>query len=226
MQNQLLSQQLQAQRMPQPAPVPVPEPPRPEEWLSDQAGATRRYADYLAATQFTPQLQSMAAQNAQTNRQLVQLQRQDEFKRWGPEIDTTLQQMAPNPATWTPQNIGAVVDMVKARHVNELIAEERQKYQNELGGAALRPTGANGAPTSALATNQVDFDKMPAGYRDALKAINVDQRTIDEFLFRTYVKGGLEPDIDKARERWVKQVQRGDVFSDNRSVESPVYGNA
>src|SRR5438876_8245554 len=206
-------------------PPPALEPPKPEEWLSDQAGATKRYADYLAATQFAPQLQAQAAQTAQTNRTLVQLQRPDEFRRWGPEIDITLQQMAPNPASWTPQNVGAVVDMVKARHVNELIAEERAKFTNELGGASMRPSGANGVGTSALATNTVDFDKLPPGYRDALKAINVDQRTIDEFLYRTYVKSGLETDIDKARERWVKQVQRGDVFSDNRTVESPVYTN-
>lgn len=207
-----------------PPSAPQPEMPKQEEWLSDSATAARKYAEYLQATQFAPALRAQAIGTAQTNRELVKLQRQDEFRRWGPEIEMTLQQMAPDPVNWTPMNITAVVDMVKARHVNELIAEERAKYTNELGGTALRPStgGAPGA-TSAMASNTVDLEKLPPGYRDALKTLAVDQRTIDEFLYRTYVKGGMEPDLDKARERWVKQVQRGDVFSDNRTLESQVY---
>lgn len=209
----------------QPGPVRVqpPEPPKQEEFLSDPAGATKRYADYLQATQFGPQLQQQAAATAQTNRQLVAMQRADEFKRWGPEIDMTLQQMAPDPVAWTPQNIASVVDIVKARHVNELIAEDRARYANELGGASVRPSAGGGTATSATASNTLDFDKMPPGYRDALKSLNVDQRTIDEFLMRTYIRSGLEPDLDKARDRWTKQVQRGDVFSDHKTLESPVY---
>lgn len=237
MQNQRLAQQPQpypGSSAPQytgqyqpPAPPPVQqayEAPKPEDWISDPATATRRYAEHLQQTQFAPQLQAQAAVAAQTNRELVKLQRADEFRRWGPEIDMTLQQMAPNPSLHTPQNISAVVDMVKARHVDELIAEGRQKYQNELGGASLRPSGApGGTGASQMASGSVDLEKLPPGYRDALRSLNVDNRTIDEFLHRTYVRSGLEPSIDAARERWTKQVQRGDVFSDNRTVDSPVY---
>ena len=200
----------------------APELPKHEDWLANPAEATKRYADYLQATQFAPQLQQQAAAMAKTNRQLAQMQRADEFKRWGPEIDMTLNQMAPNPTAWTTDNILAVVDMVKARHVNELIAEERAKYTNELGGTSVRPSGSPGA-TSQMGVNQVDFEKLPPGYKDALNAKGVTQRVIDEFLERTYVKSGMEPNLDKARERWIKQVQRGDVFSDFVTVESPVY---
>lgn len=234
--NQLYAQNQRYMYQPQPQPVaqsyqpPVPqapafEQPKQEEWLSDPAGATKRYAEYLQQTQFAPQLQQQATIAAQTNRELVKLQRADEFRRWGPEIDMTLQQIAPNPANHTPQNIAAVVDMVKARHVDELIAEERAKYQNELGGAALRPTGASGGASGAsqMALGSVDLDKLPPGYRDALRALNVTNSTIDEFLLRTVVRAGLEPDLDKARERWTKQVMRGDIFSDNKTYESGIY---
>jgi hypothetical protein len=206
------------------AQAPAPPLPANEDWLSNPAAAAQRYAEHLQATQVGPRLQQAALSVAHTNKALVQMQRPDEFKRWGVEIDLTLNQMAPDPSSWTPQNINAVVDVVKARHINDIIAEERAKYTNELGGASMRPSGAGAAGgTSGMAQKQVDFDKMPTGYRDALRTLNVEQSTIDEFLWRTYVKGGLEPDMDKARERWIKQVQRGDVFSDNRTLESPVY---
>jgi len=197
--------------------------PKPEDWLSNPSGAAERYAQYLQQTQIVPQMRAQAQQAAQTNRELVKLQRVDEFRRWGPEIEATLQQMAPDPTAWTPQNIGAVVDMVKARHVNELIAEERAKYTNELGGATVRP-GGGAAPTSQMGANQVDFEKLPPGYKEALHAKGVNQRVIDEFLTRTYVHSNMEPDIDAARARWVQQVMKGDVFSDHVVVESPVHG--
>jgi hypothetical protein len=217
----------QAPSAPQGPPSAItPELPKQEDWLADPASATRKYAEYLQATQFGPMLQQQAATAAQTNRSLVAMQRADEFRRWGPEIDMTLQRMAPDLSRWTPDNINFIVDSVKAKHIHELMAEDRAKYQNELGGAAVRPSGAAGGPTTQMASATVDFDKLPPGYKDALQAKGVTQRVIDEFLWRTYVKSGMEPDIDKARERWVKQVQRGDVFSDNVTVESPVYGNA
>jgi len=211
----------QAPMAPQ-APAALPLPSN-EDWLANPNAAAQRYADYLQSTQVNPKLQQAAISMAHTNKALVQMQRPDEFKRWGVEIDLTLNQMAPNPEAWTPQTISAVVDVVKAKHINEIVAEERAKYMNEIGGTSVRP-GGGAAPTSQMGANQVDFDKIPPGYRDALKVINIDQRTIDEFLHRTYVKGGLEPDLDKARERWIKQVQRGDVFSDFKTLESGIYG--
>lgn len=216
----------------QPAPTPVapaarPEPPKNEDWLNNPGEAAQRYAAYLQATQFAPQQLQTATMLAQSNKALVQMQRQDDFRRWGPEIELALQQYAPSPEAWTPQNLTAVVDIVKARHVQELVEEEltkRGQAGNALGGASLRPSAAGGTGTSASAPNVVDFDGLPPGYRDVLRSLNVEQHTIDEFLVRTYVRAGIEPDLDAARARWIKQVKRGDVFSDNRQLESTVYG--
>lgn len=199
-------------------------PPTQAEWLENPTLATQRYTDYLHQTQVLPALRAAALQTAATNKRLVQMQRQDEFRRWGPEIEATLEKMAPDPTSWTPDNMNSVVDVVKARHVNELIAEERAQYSNELGGFSMRPSAPRSAPSRGpISGGNIDLDKLPPGYGDALKALAVDQRTIDEFLTRTYCKSGMEPDLNAARARWIQQVQRGDVFSDNRTLESKVF---
>jgi len=199
-------------------------PPTDEDFLNNPAKATKQYADYLAATQFQPRLQAQASTLAQQAKELVAMRRTDDFRRWGPEIDLMLQQVAPDPTTWTPQNINYVVDMVRGRHVEDLLAEERAKTQNPLGGAAARPDGS-GMGTSLPASHAVDLQQLPPNYAAALKRLNVEQRDIDEFLVRTYVAGKLEPTLEKARERWTKQAMRGDVVTDGKEFLSGVYAN-
>jgi hypothetical protein len=199
-----------------------PSLPSQEEWLANPAQSADRYSQYLQTMQ-AQQMNPMVAQVASTNRELVRVQRTDDFKRWGPEIDMAINQFAPDPQARTPQNLLAIVDMVKARHIDEIVAEKTASLKNELGGAAIRPSGSGQPGTSTVAAGNVDFDKMPPQYALALKRLNVDAKTIDEFLYRTYVKSGMEPDIDKARERWVTQVNKGDVFSDNKELASGVY---
>lgn len=207
------------------APSNTPAPftaPTDDEFLTNPAAATKQWTSYIAQTQFNPVLNSLAATAAQQSKTLVAMQRPDDFKRWGPEIEATLLKVAPDPALWTTENINYVTDMVRGRHVDDLLVEERAKHQNPLGGASLRPDGSPGVAPSANALGAVDLDKMPPNYSAALQAMKVDGRMIDSFLISNYVKSGLEPTLDKARERWIAQVQRGDVITDGHELISQV----
>jgi len=218
-------QQAQYQPPPQPATQVAgpPQPPTEQEFLMNPAQATQRYAEYLEATRWRPQQDQQTAQMAQTNRSLVEIQRSEDFKRWGPEIDLKLRELAPNPAQWTSQNINAVVDIVRAQHVNDLVSEEvDRRIKSQLGGATLRPDAQGGAPGVPQAA-QLDFEKFPKNYAQALKRLGITAGEVDEFLQKSYVNSGMEQSLDAARERWVKQVMRGDIVTDGREYLSGVY---
>lgn len=206
-----------------PPPAPIAKPTA-DDFIQRPAEATEQYANYIEQTRWNPQLQAQAANQAQMAREMVALRRPEDFKRYGPEIDLTLQKVAPDPSNWTPENINYVVDMVRGRHVDDLLAEERSRHQNALGGASARPDGGGGAPGSSPATtNAIDLEKLPANYQAALKRLNLDQHSIDEFLVGSYLKTGMEPNLDAARQRWVAQAQRGDIVTDGREFLSGVY---
>ena len=197
--------------------------PTPQDFIERPAEATEQYAQWLEATRFNPQFQQAASQNAQLAREMVAMRRPEDFKKYGPEIDLTLQKVAPDPNSWTPENINYVVDMVRGRHVEDLLAEERSRHQNAIGGASARPDGGSAPGASPAGTNAIDLDKLPANYQAALRKLNLDQHSIDEFLVGAYVKTGMEKDLDAARQRWVTQASRGDIVTDGREYLSGIY---
>lgn len=205
------------------ATIPAISKPTAEDFMNRPAEATEQYAAYLEQTRWNPQFAATAASQAQLAREMVALRRPEDFKRYGPEIDMALQQLAPNPTVRTPDNINAVVDMVRGRHVEDLVAEERAKHQNALGGAAARSDGGGIPGASPSGSNAVDLEKLPMNFQAALKRLNLDQHTIDEFLIGAYVKTGMELTLEAARERWVKQASRGDIVTDGKEYLSGIY---
>lgn len=197
--------------------------PTPEDFLNRPAEATEQYANYLEQTRWNPQFQATAASQAKISREMVALRRPDDFRKYGPEIDMTLQQVAPDPTTWTTENINHVVDMVRGRHVEDLIAEERAKHSNALGGVSARPDTGGAMGTSPSPGSNIDLDKLPTNFQAALKRLNLDQHGIDEFLNGAYVKTGMEPNLDAARQRWTTQASRGDIVTDGKEYLSGIY---
>ena len=150
-----------------PAPAAITRPTQ-DQFIQQPAEATEQYVAWLEQTKYQPQFQAQAASQAQLSREMVALRRPEDFKRYGPEIDLTLQKVAPDPANWTPENINYVVDMVRGRHVEDLLAEERSRHQNALGGASARPDGGGAPGSSPSASNAIDLEKLPANFQAAL----------------------------------------------------------
>ncbi len=231
-----LSQQMaSALRQPNTAPAPVyaPAPPPPpsapsvalptnDDYLTRPAEATAQALQYYRERDFAPVMRQQVESAAQTNRSLMELRDPDAFRKWGPEIDLTLRQYAPDVALHTPDNIKAVVEMVRGRHAHEVAEDEiekrvQERLNSQLGGT-LRP-GAAATATSANVPGQLDLDKLPPNYGAALKRLNLQQSDIDDFL----IKAKCTPfgmTLEQARDEWTKQAQRGDIITDGREFVS------
>ncbi len=172
-------------------------------------------------------MSQQAANLAATNLRLAQMKSPDVFQKYGPEIDATLRQF--DPSTWTPQGIDTVVDMVRGRHYQELAQEHAERIaaqraeqeRNSLAVAAMpRSMAAPSAPPPS--SNVLDRVTTPV-YKAALDRLQLTQKTVDEFLAATYMKhDGLTK--EQAEEKWVAQVNRGDVITDGKEMISPVFG--
>jgi len=191
------------------APPHMPGAPDPDEFIHDPAGATQRLLNRVRQTELVPEFQARDNVIGQQARALAELQFKDEFRRWGPEIDLMLNQIPGSQRT--PQAVGLVVDVVRSRHMDELVAEKTDaKIKSLVEGGTLRPQSADGGGTGAGVYNRVDFDKLPPRYRGVLQNLGVTSETVDDMLRTCY------PDmpLNKAREKWMKNAEKGDVITD------------
>ena len=157
---------------------------------------------------FAPELQQRDEMLGGQARALAALQYPDDFRRWGPDIDQALAQIAP--AQRTPQVVDWIVAGVRGRHINELTDEFAKRRIDELvQGGTLRPQTA-GEGAGEFTSNRVDFDKLPPRYASVLKNLGVTASDIDNMLPKVY------PDLPlaKAREKWVAAASKGDVITD------------
>ena len=182
--------------------------PDPDEFLHDPAGATKRLLNRVRETELVPEFQARDNVIGQQARALAELQFKDEFRRWGPEIDMMINQIPAQ--TRTPQAVGLVVDVVRSRHLDEIVAERSDaRIKTLIEGGTLRPQSAEGA-TGAGVYNRVDLEQLPPRYRSILANLGVTGDTVDDMLRKCY------PDLPlgKAREKWMKNAEKGDVITD------------
>lgn len=197
-------------------PVVAPTLPSQDDFITRPAEATRQMMDYYKDRDFAPAMQEQSNMAAQTNRALAELRDPDAFKKWGPEIDLALRQYAPNPSAHTPDNIRAVVDVVRGRHAHEIANEEierrvQERLNSQLGGT-LRP--GTGGGTSIAGTNALDFEKLPPGYATVMKRMGMTPDKVDEFLQLTTMRSQPGLSLDAAREQWMAKAMKGDVITD------------
>lgn len=93
-------------------------------------------------------------------------------------------------------------------------------------GGADDPYRSTAAAAKPTLTAPVQLDRLPPQYAETLKFLNVKPETVDEYLTRFMVGTGhgQEPTLERARDRFVRNAMKGDVDTDHRTVESPVYG--
>ncbi len=115
----------------------------------------------------------------------------------------------------------------------EVLSAERGLVPAQSGQAAppagadpYRPAAKTPPPTL---TTPVDLNRLAAAapnYADALRQLNVKPEIVDEYLSRFGVGSGpgQELTLERARARWVANAVKGDVNTDLKVLETPVFG--
>lgn len=122
-----------------------------------------------------PVARQLAAQNVWG---IVQLQRADDFKRWGHEIQMEAGKLPVD--YWTLDNLTTIVNIVRSRHVDELAAEKAQQLANEAHPTIRSGTGGSGS--GPLTTQRTLADEnLPKDWVDKAKALGITEATVREF---------------------------------------------
>lgn len=112
----------------------------------------------------------------------VQLQRADDFRRWGSEINAELQKL--DATHWTLDNLRILVDIVKSRHVDELAAEKAEQLRNETHPTIRSGSGGSGGGSHTQQTT-LETEGLPKDWVDKLKAQGIDEAKVREFCAET-----------------------------------------
>ena len=188
-------------------------PPTADDYLTDPVSATNRAIQFVAQTQFAPELERRDLSLAQTSRMLAEFKYKDEFRRWGPEILQLEQNVAAQQRN--PQTYDYIVDIVRGRHAREVSAEAvEQEIQRRMTAAgAIRPDGAAGAAGGAVADpSPIDLEskELPGWWTQWCRENRITASTIDEFLLKSNIYGS---DLPKARTEYMKAAKRQDSNS-------------
>ena len=118
---------------------------------------------------------SIAAQGLYGN---IRSSRADEFKRWQSEIDREISKLPVQ--YWTYEALNTIVNMVRANHVDELVAEKAQRLAGESHPTIRSGTGGSGSgPFTQQRT--LDSDGMPRDWVTQAKSLGIDESTVREF---------------------------------------------
>lgn len=146
------------------APAPAPSPPPPTN------------GGYASATD----LQQLAAQQASVTFNLARQEHADSFKRWAPEIAEVLQRI-PQPQ-WTLDAITSAVQLVKGRHVDELVAEKvRAATTHSLVGMRSNGNGAHATPNYAPQRPEPPLEGVPGEWLKHAEQAGITDREVAEF---------------------------------------------
>ena len=108
----------------------------------------------------------------------IRTTRSDEFKRWQSEIDAEIRKLPVQ--YWTYDALNTIVNMVRANHVDELVAEKAQRLAGEQHLTIRSGTGGSGSgPNTQQRT--LDSDTLPRGWVDRARSLGIDESTVREF---------------------------------------------
>jgi hypothetical protein len=153
-------------------------PENDQEYL--QVGQVRRLIHQIA-NQPAPQdpvARQLASQGLYT---AIRQSRADEFKRWGPEIDAEIRRL--DVSYWTYDALNTIVNMVRANHVDELVAEKAQRLANE-SHPTIR-SGSGGSGSGPINTTTLESDTIPAEWLTKARAAGITEEKVTEFCQAT-----------------------------------------
>lgn len=191
---------------PPPAAPPAQPPTTPgnptlDDWIVRPDEASRRVAESVFADKLAPAIQGIqgiAQQFASTQRMLAETKFADDFRRWAPEIDAVMAQVAPEQRT--VDNYEKVVKFVRGNHVEE-IAVERAKQLLAQGGVGERSGGSGFGGTAS--PSGVDLTKLPHGVGEIARAKGITEGVVLEFCKAT----GTPP------EKWMEMALNNQVVT-------------
>lgn len=139
-----------------------------------------------------------ASSNVGTARQLFA----DDFRRFGPEIDLELAKLSPD--TKSLDNIRMIVEIVRGRHVKELIEEAAGQRAQQLLSQMEPTTRASGGAGSGPVPHSTQpmglLDQIPEHERHKIVAVGFNETTLRQHLaeqgidITTFLAGyGIKP---------------------------------
>ena len=146
-------------------------------------GATLRSVQQQALSQVAPQFTSLAEQHAALAYGMISRDPRyaDTFQHYGAEVKATLAGVPK--AAWTLDNLETVVNLVRGKHVNEIVARERAQFVATME-PSMRASGAAGTgPASTPQTSPLESDKIPADWREKAKKVGLTERQVQEFAY-------------------------------------------
>lgn len=166
------------QRQPEPSTMEIPD---------DDFVSGRQVKQYLAqaAQQFQPRIDQGAALGASANVGYARQQYADEFRRWGPEIDSYIARLPVHERTL--DNLAQVVNIVRGNHWQELQQDAEQKVRQqllaEMGQPGLRSSGAPGA--GPVPTHNTEYslsnEQLPPEWRKRALETGLTDAAIQDF---------------------------------------------
>lgn len=190
-----------------PTPQAAPAQPQAAPSFADTdyvTGADLRTIQQQALSQVGNQFNSVAEQNARIAYGMISRDPAyaDTFRHYGPEIHATLASVPKQ--SWTLDNLETVVNLVRGKHVNEIVARERAQFVATME-PSMRASGAAGTgPASTTHSSPMENEKIPADWRERAKRQGIDERTIREFAYAN----------DMTEEAFYKQWLDGKVITD------------
>lgn len=163
----------------QPAYAPPTGMPSDDEFLVRPREATTRVAEQLFAEKLAPALagmQGMASMFATNQRMFAEGKFPEEFRKYGPEIDTLMAQATPEQRTF--DNYEKVVTFIRGKHMDEIAAERAQRLVAQ-GGFGERSGGAGLAGTAQ--SSGVDFAKLPQGVGKIAERVGLTEAMVRDF---------------------------------------------
>lgn len=176
-------QQLQAQQY-----APAPAAPRADAFDLDRISDSE-YVDGAQLKRIVAGVQQQMRgpdpfqAMARSNVAFARSQRADDFRRFGPEIDLELSKLTPDQQSL--DNINLLVDLVRSRHLQELIDEAAGRRAQQLV-SQMEPTtrALGGAGSGPLPHTQPTglLDQIPEAARQKIVAVGLNETTLRAHL--------------------------------------------
>lgn len=165
-----------------PAPVQQGTQPMPIDPSAYATGQDIINAQNQAVSQFAPQMQRFAEQNAALMYRQVQTDPRftDVFQKYGPEVSGYLGRIPKE--QWTVDILEGAAKLVKADHLDELARERADRIIQGME-PTIRPTGGGTTPVQSNKDLTLQSDKLPPDWAERAKKVGLDERTLDEFCF-------------------------------------------
>src|SRR4051812_26266102 len=106
----------------------------------------------------------------------------DDFKRWQPELDAEIGKLPVD--YWTYDSLTTIVKMVRANHLDELVAEKAKRLNEDAHTTIRSGSGGSGGGSHTQHVS-LDSDTLPKGWKAQAQSLGIDEQTVLEWCQMT-----------------------------------------